>query len=267
MPIQFYVDPATNSNDPEIRMAYGLHVVSPWEDTVFINFPEHLEYMPGTRGIARHHDPRDNVWQIEDSGERAHYRVESLSERDVFFSAEARANANRAHFSFSIKNNTPNTLHSIRPMFCHDYGDLNGFPAVENEHFFHTFVTIDGRLVALSELPVSTPTARARMAQVSGCPDHHNWWAKEMGGLIETPIDFAFTAVQGNRDRYIALSWTPGKCLLSNHAIPCIHADPFFGDLAPGTERTARGQLIFGMGPLENLVAECAALAERPWEN
>jgi|TARA_B110000495_G_C22817792_1_gene477373 hypothetical protein len=39
--------------------------------TVFINFPEHLEYMPGTRGIARHHDPRDNVWQIEDNGERA----------------------------------------------------------------------------------------------------------------------------------------------------------------------------------------------------
>ncbi|MFT5086800.1 MAG: hypothetical protein ACI8PG_001150 [Planctomycetota bacterium] len=45
MSIQFYVDPATDSNE--------------------------LEYMPGTRGIARHHDPRDNVWQIEDNGERA----------------------------------------------------------------------------------------------------------------------------------------------------------------------------------------------------
>ena len=47
-------------------MAYGLHVVSPWGGTVFINLPEQLEYMPGTRGIARHHDERDIVWQIED---------------------------------------------------------------------------------------------------------------------------------------------------------------------------------------------------------
>lgn len=65
MPIHFYVDPATNYSDPDARMAYGLHVVSPWGGTVFINLPEHLEYMPGTRGIARHHDERDIVWQIE----------------------------------------------------------------------------------------------------------------------------------------------------------------------------------------------------------
>ena len=46
MPIHFYVDPATNYSDPDARMAYGLHVVSHWGGTVFINLPEHLEYMP-----------------------------------------------------------------------------------------------------------------------------------------------------------------------------------------------------------------------------
>ncbi len=55
MSVRFYVDPATNSADPDVRMAYGLHVVAPWGGTVLINFPEHLEYMPGTKGIARHH--------------------------------------------------------------------------------------------------------------------------------------------------------------------------------------------------------------------
>ena len=88
MPIHFYADPATNSSDPDVRMAYRLHVVSPWGGTVFINLPEHLESMPGTRGIARHHDERDIVWQIEGGGESAHYEAESLSEPGVFFRAE-----------------------------------------------------------------------------------------------------------------------------------------------------------------------------------
>jgi len=41
--IRFAVDPRTNSDDPEQRMAYGLTVVPPWSDggSLFINFPEH----------------------------------------------------------------------------------------------------------------------------------------------------------------------------------------------------------------------------------
>ena len=113
MPIHFYVDPATNYSDPDARMAYGLHVVSPWGGTVFINLPEHLEYMPGTRGIARHHDERDIVWQIEGGGEPAHYEAESLSEPGVFFRADARAEGARVHFLFSIRYETRSSLASL----------------------------------------------------------------------------------------------------------------------------------------------------------
>lgn len=229
MPIHFYVDPATNSSDPDVRMAYGLHVVSPWGGTVFINLPEHLEYMPGTRGIARHHDERDIVWQIEGGGESAHYEAESLSEPGVFFRAEARAEGARVHFLFSIRNETRSRLASIRAMFCHDYGEMTGFPAAQSDNFERAYVTTAGSLTSVADLPVRNRGARARMAQARGCPDHHNWWAEKMGGLIATSLDFAFTAVREEDGRYIALSWNPGKGLLTNRAIPCIHADPYFG--------------------------------------
>src|SRR5258706_1152052 len=75
--IHFFVDPGTNSDDPEKRMAYGLNVTPPWTDggSFFINLPEHLWYMPGTKGIARHHDNRKNAWKVSSDGKEASYRV------------------------------------------------------------------------------------------------------------------------------------------------------------------------------------------------
>src|SRR2546421_4369680 len=71
--VKFYVDNTTNSEDPEIRMAYGLNIVPPWSDggSIFVNLPEHLEYMPETKGIARHHDKRTNVWQVSADSTKA----------------------------------------------------------------------------------------------------------------------------------------------------------------------------------------------------
>src|SRR6476659_11281199 len=79
--VKFYVDSATNSDDPDIRMAYGLNIMPPWSDggSIFVNLPEHLEYMPGTKGIARHHDKRKNVWQVSADSSEAVYSVESIT--------------------------------------------------------------------------------------------------------------------------------------------------------------------------------------------
>lgn len=81
--VTFYVDPVTNSDDPDIRMAYGLNIVPPWPNggSIFVNLPEHLEYMPGTKGIARHHDNRKNVWQVNFDSTlfgRKHYRARGV---------------------------------------------------------------------------------------------------------------------------------------------------------------------------------------------
>ena len=112
MPIHFYVDPATNYSDPDARMAYGLHVVSPWGGTVFITFPNpsstcrNTRHRPASRRTR--HRLADKGW-----GESAHYEAESLSEPGVFFRAEARAEGARVHFLFCIRNETRSRLASI----------------------------------------------------------------------------------------------------------------------------------------------------------
>ena len=260
--VRFFVDPRTNSDDPEQRMAYGLNVAPPWAEggSVFINLPEHLEYMPGTLGIARHHDVRRNVWQIASEGAEASYAVESLSEPGVFFSVRARAVNDRALFEMSITNRSAKTLKSIRPMLCFQYDTLNRFPKAHSDNFLHTFVVIGGQPVSIDSLPVKTPEAPARMAQVAGCADEHNWWAEKIGGMIERRLDSALTILTVSEgDRKIAVSWRPGKNLLSNRAIPCIHADPCIGDLAPGESRTVQGELLFTHATLEQIVSEATA--------
>jgi len=253
---RLYVDPVTNSEDPEIRMAYGLNIVPPWPDggSVFVNLPEHLEYMPGTKGIARHHDKRTNVWKVNADSTQAGYNVESLTETDVFFSVSATTIDSTVNFEVTIRNRSNKTLHSLRPLFCFQYHHLKGFPPRLSDNFKHTFTIAGGKRVAVSDVRVKNPGAIARMAQVGDCVDEHNWWAEEMGGFMEQPLDQALTiltAAQG--ERKVLLRWTPGKNFLSNTFIPCIHADPCLGDLAPGEARTVKGELIFTTASWESL--------------
>ncbi len=257
--IRLFVDPATNSDDPDVRMAYGLNVTPPWPDggSIFINLPEHLEYMPGTKGIARHHDKRNNVWQVSAEETTASYNVESLTEPGVFFNVKAYAASDRVHFEMTITNHSALFLKSLRPLLCFQYHHLNGFPAALTNNFAHTFVVIDGKPVALKDLSVKTNEAIARMAQVQDCKDEHNWWAEEMGGMIDRRIDMALTALTSLADdRKVIVSWEPGKNLLSNSFIPCIHADPCIGDLAQGESRTVKGVLIFTLNSIDSIIKE-----------
>ena len=265
--IRLYVDPATNDDDPEKRMAYGLNVTPPWPDggSIFINLPEHLEYMPGTKGIARHHDRRKNAWKVSADSASADFTVESLSEPGVFFGVKAQTGRDRVYFEMTITNRSAVFLQSIRPMLCFQYHGLKGFSAALTNNFAHTFIVVDGKLTALNELPVKTPSAIARMAQTKDCKDEHNWWAEEMGGMIETRMDRALTALTSLADdRKVILSWTPGKNLLSNSFIPCIHADPCIGDLANGESRTVKGELIFTRDALSAIIGELSGPGVAP---
>jgi hypothetical protein len=257
--VKFFVDPATNSDDQDIHMSYGLNIVPNWPDggSVFVNLPEHLEYMPGTKGIARHHDKRKNVWNVSSDSSEAHYNVESITEPGVFFAVNAKSNNERAGFEVTITNKSAKTLNSIRPLFCFQYNLLKGFPVKYSDNFSHTYIIMDGKPVSVSGIAVKDSNAVARMAQVKSCADEHNWWAQEMGGFIEKRIDAAYTILtSANNDRNVIVRWTPGKNFLSNAAIPCIHADPCIGNLAPGESKTVSGELIFTSKPLNEIIKE-----------
>jgi hypothetical protein len=262
--IYFFVDPSTNSDDPEKRMAYGLNVTPPWPDggSFFINLPEHLFYMPDTKGIARHHDQRKNVWEISKNGTTASYNVESVLEPGVRLSVKAIAKKDRVNFEMTITNNSSVFLKSIGALFCFQYTHLKGFPAAKTDNFAHTFIDMDGKPVALRDIKVNTMDAVARMAQVKNCKDEHNWWAVNMGGMIEQPIDMSLTALTSSTDdRKVIVSWIPGKSILSNTIIPCIHGDPCIGDIAKGESRTVHGVLIFTRDSIESVIKELSKQA------
>lgn len=257
--VKFFVDPSTNSDDPDIRMAYGLNIIPPWSDggSIFVNLPEHLEYMPETKGIARHHDNRRNVWQISMDSTEADYAVESLTQPGVFFSVSAKAVRQFATFELTITNRSDKTLKSIRPLFCFQYNLLKGFPEALSDNFSHTFTIVDGKPVSIADLSVKNQDAIARMAQVNSCSDEHNWWAEEMGGFIEQRLDAAYTILTAaHDDRKVIVHWMPGKNFLSNAFIPCIHADPCVGDISPGESSTVLGELIFTRASLEQIINE-----------
>jgi hypothetical protein len=157
----------------------------------------------------------------------------------------------------TIKNNSKLFLKSIGPLFCFQYHHLKGFPLRLSDNFAHTFILIDGKAVALKDIEVDSVKAVARMAQARDCKDEANWWAEKMGGMIQDRIDFAVTALTSSSDdRKVILSWTPGKSILSNTYIPCIHADPCIGDLAEGESRTVRGVLIFTRESVDSVMKE-----------
>ncbi len=54
--------------------------------------------------------------------------------------------------------------------------------------------------------------------------------------------------------RKVIMWWNPGKSMIANAYIPCIHADPYFGTLKPGEEAAAEGLILFTEGELEPVV-------------
>ena len=239
----------------EEDMTYGLTVIPPWQEsgTVHINFPEHLEYGAVGHGILRHHDKRANPWTIAPDGRSASYEVESLELPGVRVQASAIADGDRARLSLNVTNGTSQTLERVKPLLCFWYAKLAGFPAKLSDNFKFIYVARDGKPVALADIPTENPDATAKVAYVHGCSQHDcDKFARSRGGLIESDLDLAWIAVTAkDGKRKAVVTFTPGKSILSNAVIPCAHADPYLGTLAPGQSVRANGQLFFTEDSLE----------------
>jgi len=243
------------------RLAYGLEIRPPWEDggKLVINFPEHLERWPGTQGILRHNDkePRGH-WEVSADGLSATLDVESSTMPGVWVKGTGRAaGADRAELTMRIENRSQNRLPGIRPLYCFHYRHLTGFPQwIDN--FQHAYVVMGGKPVALADIATARDDADVKGAYVRGCDQHDSDdFPRGRGGLIDKELDaalIAVTALEGPRKLVIA--WPPGKSILSNAAIPCAHADPYYGAIAPGESRQATGLVIFTQEALEGVVIE-----------
>jgi hypothetical protein len=239
---------------------YGLTVAAPWENggTLMINLPEHLEISEGGPGILRNTDkvPAGH-WQAAEDGRSAVLDVESTTIPGARVKGTAKVvGSERVELTMRIDNGSTMTMPAPRPLYCLQYRKLTGFPQWQ-ENFKHTFVFIDGKVVALADVKTATADAQVKGAAVRGVPQPKSAFVERFGGTIEEGIDAAIVAVTSlDGTRKVVTAWTPGRTMLSNSSIPCMHADPFYPELRPGASAEATGVVIFTEEPLEKVMGE-----------
>ncbi|MBK8884902.1 MAG: hypothetical protein IPN67_21890 [Bacteroidales bacterium] len=262
--IEFSTDSSWVNSDPEKRFTYGLNINSPWENggTLFMHFPEHLEYNPVGNTILRHYDSIPPPWIISPDRQQASYRVESQALDKVIVESFARTSIENefpsdvyvVKLAMRITNNGNETLPVIRPLICMQYSGLTGFPQRLNENYNHNFILINYRLTALSDLITSDPNTTFKGCVVKGCPQRDTR-SESNGGLISQDMDLALSVVTSlDGKRKVIFWWTPGKSMIANAFIPCIHADPYFGTLRPGQKAWAEGLILFTEGEVEPII-------------
>ena len=261
--IHFYIDPNKMSEAPVEKLTYGLFITAPWENggDLYLNFPEHLEYNPVGNTILRHFDTIPNPWIISPDGKQASYRVQSLELEDVYVESFARVmhnedfpfDAQGVHVAMRIINHGSKTLPVIRPLICNQFKGLTGFPQRHHD-YQHNHIVIDDQITALSDLPTENLETTFKGCVVEGCPQRDSR-AERNGGLIEQDMDAALSIVTSlDQQRKVIFWWTPGKSMIANSFIPCIHADPYFGTLKPGEDSFAEGLILFSEGDIQPIV-------------
>ena len=237
---------------------YGLTVAAPWENggTFMYNLPEHLEITYGGQGILRNTDevPAGH-WQAAEDGRSAVLDVESTTIPGTRVKGMAKvAGADRIELTIRVENGSTTVMPGLWPMYCFQYRQLTGFPQWQ-DNFKHTYVIIDGKVVALADVETQTADTRVKGAAVRGVPQPRNKFADRYGGVIEEGIDRAIIAVTSlDGRRKVVVAWTPGQAMLSNSRIPCMHADPYYGPLKPGESLEANGVVIFTEEPVEEVM-------------
>ncbi|MGD0114320.1 MAG: hypothetical protein ABSD48_20880 [Armatimonadota bacterium] len=244
---------------------YGLNVLPPWADggRLEINFPEHLERYPDTWGILRYSD-KDPAgrWEVSADGMKAVLDVDSVTMPGVHVTGMGTVvSPTRIEFAMRIENHSDKTLPGIVPLYCFRYSGLTGFPKWQ-KNFQHTYVLMDGKVTKLADITTANPEADVKGGYVKGNPQRDSdHFPASRGGLITQPIDRAIIAIISlDGRRVMLLAWTPGKTILSNAAIPCAHADAYYGPIEPGKSVECTGVLIFTEEPVEramqNMVRE-----------
>lgn len=237
------------------KAAYTVRMDSPWENGGYlhVNFPEHLEYGPVGYTITRYSDSRPPAWLIEQDGKFAHYEVTSIPGRGVDgvrVQAAARViEPDRVRMTLAIINHSDKTLHDIKPLLCFQYKGLAGFSRSDDENFKYTYVVLDGRITALADLSTTKSDASAKAAPVKGVRPYRFDFAKKRGGYIDRPLDLGLSAITSKDGARAVILYAPaGESVLSNLAIPCLHADPYFGHVPPGESKERTVEVTF-VGP------------------
>lgn len=75
-------------------------------------------------------------------------------------------------------------------------------------------------------------------------------WRKEGKKVADCPM---IVTLSNQAERLVAMTWFQDTLsMVSNPRHPCMHADPQFADLPPGTRASIRGKIVFFEGALKD---------------
>ena len=107
-------------------------------------------------------------------------------------------------------------------------------------------MVLGGRVTALADIATEKADAIAKAAPVKGVSPYRFEFSKKRGGHIDKPLDLALSAITSKDGQRAVILYAPvGKSVLSNLQIPCLHADPYFGQIMPGESKERIVHVIF----------------------
>lgn len=215
----------------------------PWpsQDYLWLDFPEAIFSSLGLLYLS-HDNPKYPVvfpylpkvpWRLTNKGICFERR---LPNGLVFGGSLQTADPSAVEMELFLHNGTPQPINDIRLQTCAYLRGIREFSAFEMSNKY-VHVPDAGWIPFETALSGTTTTGQ-----------YHLGW-RQGPKMADLPV-MATVSQQG--DRIVAMTWFENTySLIGNPNHPCMHADPFFPDLAPEQEARIHGELLFFEGSLD----------------
>lgn len=135
-------------------------------------------------------------------------------------------------------------------------------PALER-----TFAPVEGKWTSLTEILRGDKSAHGSLTffEVSGGPPLNELWVlKEIKNRYSEKLDHGSICVVSTDGKWVAGMTAPRAAYVFNNAgLPCIHADPLLGDVAPSKSREASSIIHIFKGSVNDFAERCRMEREK----
>ena len=194
-------------------------------------------------------NPSDGSWRFERKNRDD--TQNGIVEHSIDYQFQIDPKPYGALLTLSVKNTGEEALHNIVGHIC--LGALSA--PFRDPSFQRIYVRVDGEFVNLQKTDRGSDPIRAHYRvrgfpaiKIFDSPDHRFW-----GGPSSEQIDNGLIlTLAESKQRGVALWFDPANEVFQNsdENNMCIHSDPFFGDLEPGSSKQVQGKLILFNGSL-----------------
>jgi len=212
--------------------------------SLILRIPEYLRRKPGKTACS----PGSMAWEVVELDRRLRYRwaadAATKAEAGIDFEAEAWSGDGEVRFEVTVQNTGQGPNPSEPSLFCLQAGGCSDF---HDYHGERTFLRCGEQWRTVADL-------------IGG-----RWEDHRMCGFAVDPAADAAAPVtarlmvkeSADGGMVLGIAVDTATRLSCNHQLwpSCIHANPEWGDVAPGESKTARGKVYWFRGSKDELLA------------